>query len=91
MTSAGRNIIGDNSCLPNPGSSGDKFSTDPLLGVWLAPRIRGYVPAANSPAVNYGAGCPAVDQRGMPRPIGNACDVGAIERGFQIFLPLLRR
>src|SRR5262249_19606812 len=26
-----------------------------------------------------GSGCPATDQRGEPRPVGPACDVGAVE------------
>jgi hypothetical protein len=25
------------------------------------------------------AGCPAADQRGIPRPLGSACDIGAYE------------
>jgi CSLREA domain-containing protein len=39
--------------------------------------------AAGSPAVDAvpasGAGCPAVDQRGVLRPAGAACDIGAFE------------
>ena len=36
---------------------------------------------ANSPAVNAAAGCPppATDQRGVDRPQGGACDIGAYE------------
>ncbi len=35
-----------------------------------------------SPAINGGvnAGCPAVDQRGVLRPQGGTCDIGAVER-----------
>lgn len=91
MASGGRNIISDNACLPNPGSSGDLFSTNPQLGLWFGTPVRGYIPAANSPAVDGGLGCPAVDQRGFPRPLGAACDVGAIERGALIFLPYIDR
>jgi hypothetical protein len=37
---------------------------------------------AGSPAVDHASGsCPAVDQRGYPRPYGAACDVGAYELG----------
>ena len=32
-----------------------------------------------SPAINTGSGCPAMDQRGVARPIGPACDIGAFE------------
>ncbi|MGB2874394.1 MAG: CSLREA domain-containing protein [Gaiellaceae bacterium] len=34
---------------------------------------------AGSPAVDAGAGCPATDQRGVTRPRGSACDIGAYE------------
>ena len=32
-----------------------------------------------SPAIDAGSGCPAVDQRGVGRPAGPACDIGAYE------------
>ena len=35
--------------------------------------------AATSPAVNAGSGCTATDQRGIARPQGAACDIGAFE------------
>lgn len=34
---------------------------------------------AGSPAIDAGSGCPAADQRGVARPIGPACDIGAHE------------
>jgi len=38
--------------------------------------------------------CPTTDQRGLPRPVGPHCDVGAVERQLidypLIFLPLIR-
>lgn len=34
---------------------------------------------AGSPAINAGNGCTAFDQRGVTRPIGPACDIGAFE------------
>jgi predicted outer membrane repeat protein len=90
MTSAGRNIISDNSCLPNPGSSGDLFATNPLLGSWLIPD-HVYRPQPGSPAIDYGLACPAVDQPGKSRPIGAACDVGSVEAGWWVYLPLVLR
>jgi hypothetical protein len=38
-------------------------------------------PTAESPALNTAAPgvCPAVDQRGVTRPYGTACDIGAVE------------
>lgn len=91
LTSLGRNIISDNSCVPNPSIVGDLLGTDPLLGIWNISPLRAYIPDAGSPAVDYGLDCPAVDQRGYPRPIGAACDVGSIERGELLFLPLTLR
>ena len=38
------------------------------------------------------AGCPATDQRGVSRPQGVACDIGAFESAFRLlFLPLVVR
>jgi hypothetical protein len=93
-TSAGRNIISDNTCVPNPGNMGDKFSTDPKLESFINDNggpTRTFMLLADSPAIDYGQGCPATDQRGYPRPIGAGCDVGAVERGWLLFLPTLRK
>ena len=37
---------------------------------------------AGSPAIDAGTAenCPATDQRGVPRPQGEACDMGSFER-----------
>jgi predicted outer membrane repeat protein len=35
--------------------------------------------ASGSPALEAGAGCPATDQRGVSRPRGSACEIGAYE------------
>jgi predicted outer membrane repeat protein len=91
MTSAGRNIVSDNSCVPNPGSAGDKFSTNPLLGVWEVPGHVYRPQSTSSPAVDYGLNCPAIDQLGKPRPIGAACDVGSVEFGWWVYLPVIVR
>ena len=90
MTSAGRNLISDNSCVPNPGSSGDLFSTDPMLGGWQVPE-HVYFPEPNSPAIDYGLNCPDIDQLGKPRPFGVACDVGSVERYWFVYIPLVIR
>jgi CSLREA domain-containing protein len=34
---------------------------------------------AGSPAIGEGTGCEATDERGVPRPQGNGCDLGAYE------------
>ncbi len=80
VSSQGHNLDGDNSCgLTGPG---DKVNVaKPLLGPLGAhggptrtqPLLKG------SPAINAGAGCPKVDQRGHSRPRGPTCDIGAVE------------
>lgn len=88
MTSAGRNLMSDNSCVPNPGVSGDLFATPALLGGWQVPE-HVYYPDPTSPAIDYGLACPATDQLGNPRPFGPACDVGAVERYWVTYLPVI--
>jgi hypothetical protein len=41
-----------------------------------------YEPATTSPLINAGSAslCTATDQRGVPRPQGSGCDIGAVER-----------
>lgn len=47
-------------------------------------------PQLDSPAVNKGANCPAKDQRGIARPQGKKCDIGAHElQGTPPPLPLV--
>jgi CSLREA domain-containing protein len=75
------NISGDASCqFTDPGSH---QNTNPLLGA-LANNGGPTDTMAlqpGSPAIDAGtsAGCPATDQRGVARPQGSACDVGAFE------------
>ena len=44
---------------------------------------------SDSPAIDAGtnSGCPATDQRGMPRPVNGVCDIGAFEFGAVVYLP----
>jgi hypothetical protein len=35
--------------------------------------------------------CAATDQRGVPRPIGRYCAIGAYEAPLWLFLPLIRK
>lgn len=62
---------------------GGNLDADPQLGALagnggFAPTM---LPASGSPAIDAGdnASCPATDQRGVPRPQGGGCDIGAIE------------
>ena len=78
---AAYSIAGDASCAFT--GLGAQNSTNPLLGP-LANNggfTLTHLPAATSPAVDTGtnADCPSPDQRGSMRPIGAACDVGAVE------------
>jgi hypothetical protein len=80
FTSTGRNLESADTCFLGPG---DLKNTDPLLGPLAdngGPTQTRALPA-NSPAVDQAIGCPppATDQRGMPRPAGGGCDLGAFE------------
>jgi len=63
----------------------DLRRTNPKLGKLAAnggPTLT-EMPARGSPAINHGGtrstGCPRADQRGLSRPFGPACDIGAVE------------
>ncbi len=79
--SDGHNISRDASC--GLAGAGDLESTNALLGPLAgnggptATRL----PQAASPAVNAASAGLAFDQRGVPRPLGPAPDIGAVERG----------
>jgi predicted outer membrane repeat protein len=56
---------------------------DPMLGALQANGgiTPTFLPGTGSAAIDNGkdAGCPATDQRGLPRPQGMHCDIGAVE------------
>jgi CSLREA domain-containing protein len=64
-------------------ATGDITNTDPLLGPLQD--NGGSTPTqallSNSPAIDQGtnSGCPITDQRGLHRPQGSSCDIGAYE------------
>jgi CSLREA domain-containing protein len=88
ITSEGHNLATDGTCHFT--TTGDLINATPLLSAFedhggavfpyggAAPT---YALLHGSPAINAGtnAGCPAVDQRGMMRPHGAYCDIGAYE------------
>ncbi|MCP3981621.1 MAG: hypothetical protein GY716_20165 [bacterium] len=79
--SNGNNIASDFSC--GLGQPTDQPNTDPLL-LSLADNggpTATHAPGPGSPAIDAGpATCEPLDQRGIPRPQGVACDVGAFEK-----------
>jgi hypothetical protein len=81
LASDGHNVASDGSCALT--AAGDQPHTNPLLGPLAqngGPTATHALPAG-SPALDAaGLACPAVDQRGVARPQGAACDVGAYER-----------
>jgi hypothetical protein len=74
------NLIEDGSCQV---ANGSNISGDPLLGTLAdngGPTLT-HALLPGSPAIDAGSGahCQAFDQRGIPRPQGAACDIGAFE------------
>jgi hypothetical protein len=91
LTFLGYNLIQTpTDCVFDGDFTGSRFGVDPQLG----PLADNGGPApthallATSPARDAGlpAACPATDQRGVPRPQGAACDLGAYEVNDDPFL-----
>jgi len=74
-----RNLVEDNTCSPdvsgdpNLGSLTDNGGPTQTMELLKSPSL--------SPAIDAGtnSGCPATDQRGVSRPQGQICDIGAFE------------
>jgi Zn-dependent metalloprotease len=80
LLSSGYNIIASTSACTMTLSTGDRVNINPQLGSFLP--TEGYIPLLpTSPAVNAGnpATCRPTDQRGIARPQGSKCDIGAYE------------
>jgi hypothetical protein len=80
---------GFDACDLTDGAGGSLIGVDPLLGP--LGNYGGDTPTMplllGSPAINAGAACLAADQRGIARPQGPACDIGAFEsRGFGLVI-----
>ena len=80
LVSAGYNLDEGDSCGLNQAT--DLVNSDPLLEPLAdngGPTLT-RLPRPNSPVINaIPAGCPTLDQRGYPRPLGSGCDIGAVE------------
>jgi len=71
---SGFNLATDTSC-------GVNYVRDILLGALAdngGPTLT-HMPQPGSWAIDHGADCPELDQRGIGRPQGPACDIGAVE------------
>jgi predicted outer membrane repeat protein len=88
VVSLGHNLDSRSDC--NFTQTGDLHNTDPVLGILAdnggPTQTHALLDAAlplhpRSPAIDAGAAanCPAADQRGMLRPQGALCDIGAYE------------
>jgi PKD domain-containing protein len=86
--SEGYNLIGNTSGCTFTSTTGDKLNEDPLLVSQLVGSLGYYPLITGSPAIDAGnpatpgSGgntCFATDQRGVTRPQGNTCDIGAYE------------
>ena len=81
---SGRNIVSDTTC---GAANASRSITNPLLGplVTTTSGTDFRMPALTSPALDAAVGCTlAVDQREQVRPIGSACDLGAVEVGADV-------
>lgn len=78
VTDGGHNLSADG-CLPGPPGPVPKLG--PLADNGGPTQTMALLPG--SPAIDAvpasGANCPQTDQRGVPRPQGGACDIGAFE------------
>ena len=97
-TDGGNNIEDGDSCGFALTSNGSMKNTAPLLGP-LADNggpTKTFALLAGSPAIdgvtyNGTNGAPSTDQRGIWRPVGPHDDIGAYEKGWDIFLPMIIR
>jgi hypothetical protein len=89
LIASGNNLIGNNSSCSGTFPAGPRVGTPAApLYAKLSPlgnfggTFASHLPLPGSPAIDAAVtlpGSPAFDQRGMPRPLGSAPDLGAIE------------
>ncbi|MBL7943931.1 MAG: CSLREA domain-containing protein [Flavobacteriales bacterium] len=84
-------IIGNNNLIENDMPGGfacdlgngsmvnNILDVDPNLGSLVFTPTYYYPLNSGSPAIDSGSGCEVIDQRGVTRPQGAACDIGAYE------------
>ena len=83
ITSLGHNLDSDGTCVSSDTGLGDIADTDPMLGELEdnGGPTQTHALLGGSPAINKGLAsqCPETDQRGVARPQGAGCDIGAYE------------
>lgn len=93
IVSLGYNMDSDDTC--NLTQPTDQPDAEPMLGPLQANggATETHALLPGSPAIDAGDNglCPATDQRDIPRPFGAACDIGAYEFGFYLYLPVILR
>lgn len=103
LNSQGNNLENTDTCALR--NAGDLVNQNPLLGPLQdnGGPTRTHALLPNSAAIDVGSSaasvCPATDQRGVARPVGSSCDVGAYEAGgnvpvtggVRVYLPITQR
>jgi len=95
ILSQGYNLESADTC--GLSASGDKINLDPRVGALQnnGGATLTHALGLDSPARDAGtnSGCPATDQRGVARPQGASCDIGAYEGTpvRRVYLPLIKR
>ena len=88
ISSSGHNLESGTDC--GFASITDRQNADPLLDSlgFNGGATQTHALGPGSPAIDSGApGCPVVDQRGVSRPQGPSCDIGAFELPQSIVVP----
>ena len=98
LSGSGNNLIEDSTqaCGFANNVNGNIIGTDPQLGPLAnnGGSTQTFALLSGSAAIDAGTdlGCPAYDQRGIARPYGSHCDIGAYEKTASLlFLPVMIR
>ena len=92
VSSLGHNLSSDSNCADFT-QTGDQQNASLPLGPLAnngGPTLT-HLPQSGNPAIDGGECVAGVttDQRGRPRPFGGQCDVGAVEVGGYLYLPII--
>ncbi|MBI5825535.1 MAG: right-handed parallel beta-helix repeat-containing protein [Chloroflexi bacterium] len=81
ISTSSYNIISNTSGCTVAAGTGDQFNISPLLSTYPVGNFGYHALLSGSPAINTGnpVTCLSTDQRGVSRPQGAVCDIGAYE------------